>query len=48
MRRHYLDNIRWITIICVVIYHVIYMFNGEATAPLSSAFCKRIFLDEIF
>jgi len=32
MRRHYLDNIRWITIICVVIYHVIYMFNGEATA----------------
>lgn len=24
MRKHYLDNIRWITIICVVIYHVIY------------------------
>jgi peptidoglycan/LPS O-acetylase OafA/YrhL len=28
MRKHYLDNIRWITILLVVIYHVIYMFNG--------------------
>lgn len=28
MRRYYLDNIRWITIVLVVIYHVIYMFNG--------------------
>jgi fucose 4-O-acetylase-like acetyltransferase len=29
MRKYYLDNIRWITIVLVVIYHVIYMFNGE-------------------
>jgi peptidoglycan/LPS O-acetylase OafA/YrhL len=28
MRKYYLDNIRWITIVLVVIYHVIYMFNG--------------------
>lgn len=28
MRKLYLDNIRWITIVLVVIYHVIYMFNG--------------------
>lgn len=27
-RRLYLDNIRWITVVIVVIYHVIYMFNG--------------------
>ena len=27
-RRYYLDNIRWITVVIVVIYHVIYMFNG--------------------
>ena len=28
MRRHYLDNIRWMTVVLVVIYHVVYMFNG--------------------
>ena len=28
MRKTYLDNIRWITVVLVVIYHVIYMFNG--------------------
>lgn len=27
-RRIYLDNIRWITVCIVVVYHVIYMFNG--------------------
>ena len=27
-RRIYLDQIRWITVCIVVIYHVIYMFNG--------------------
>lgn len=28
MRKHYLDNIRWITVLLVVLYHVIYMYNG--------------------
>lgn len=28
MRKLYLDNIRWITVILVMIYHVFYMFNG--------------------
>ena len=28
MRKTYIDNIRWITVVLVVIYHVIYMFNG--------------------
>ena len=28
MRKTYLDNIRWITVVLVVIYHVIYIFNG--------------------
>lgn len=28
MRKSYLDNIRWITVILVVIYHVFYMYNG--------------------
>ncbi len=29
MRKHYIDNIRWITVVLVVIYHVFYMYNGE-------------------
>lgn len=28
MRKYYLDNIRWFTVILVLIYHVFYMFNG--------------------
>ena len=31
MRKYYIDNIRWFTILLVVIYHVIYMFNGIIT-----------------
>ena len=26
-RKHYLDNIRWITVCLVIIYHIIYIFN---------------------
>ena len=29
MRKTYLDNIRWITVVLVVIYHVFYMYNAE-------------------
>ena len=29
MRKQYLDNIKWITVVIVVIYHVIYMYNAE-------------------
>ena len=29
MRKYYLDNVRWITVVIVVIYHVLYMYNGE-------------------
>lgn len=28
MRKCYLDNIRWVTVILVLIYHVFYLFNG--------------------
>ncbi len=28
MRKHYLDNIRWFTVVLVALYHVIYIFNG--------------------
>lgn len=29
MRKYYLDNVRWITVVTVVIYHVFYMYNAE-------------------
>ena len=32
MRRHYLDNIRWATVALVVVYHVLFMYNGEGIA----------------
>ena len=32
MRKTYLDNIKWITVVIVVIYHVIYMYNGIVTS----------------
>ena len=28
MRRHYLDNIRWLTVALVVMYHVIFIYNA--------------------
>ncbi len=32
MRKSYLDNIRWITVVLVVIYHVFYMYNAEGVS----------------
>lgn len=31
MRKYYLDNIRWATVVLVVIYHTLFMFNGVST-----------------
>ncbi len=31
-RRHYLDNIRWVVTIVVILYHVIYMYNAQGIA----------------
>lgn len=27
-RKHYIDNIRWVTVLLVIVYHVVYMFNS--------------------
>ncbi len=29
MRKKYLDNIKWVTVVIVVVYHVLYMYNAE-------------------
>lgn len=29
MRRHWLDNLRWVTVVLVLIYHVFYFYNNK-------------------
>lgn len=41
----YLDNIRWITVTIVVIYHVIYMFNGVQPFGVIGPFHKVQYQD---
>ena len=45
MRRHYLDNIRWQTVVLVVVYHVIYMYNGIVTDGVIGPFFERQYQD---
>lgn len=47
MRRHYLDNIRWLTVVIVVIYHVIYMFNGIVTDGVIGPFHENQYQDAV-
>lgn len=47
MRKYYIDNIRWGAIILVVIYHVVYMFNGVATAGVIGPFHEKQYQDGI-
>ncbi|MBQ1923239.1 MAG: acyltransferase family protein, partial [Lachnospiraceae bacterium] len=41
MRKTYIDNIRWITVVLVVIYHVIYIFNGVTTYGIIGPFTEN-------
>lgn len=45
MRKKYIDNIRWITVVLVVIYHVIYMFNGVGVLGGVGALSKTQYQD---
>lgn len=47
MRKTYVDNIRWITVVLVVVYHVIYMFNGSVTAGVIGPFKPVQYQDAI-
>ena len=29
MRRHWIDNLRWVTVLSVLLYHVVYFFNNK-------------------
>lgn len=45
MRKLYLDQIRWITVVLVVVYHVIYMYNGVETFGVIGPFQKVQYQD---
>ena len=47
MRRHYLDNIRWITVGLVVLYHVIFMYNSVVTAGVIGPFWEIQYQDAV-
>ena len=29
MRKHWIDNLRWVTVLLVLFYHVIYFYNNK-------------------
>ncbi|MGN0341474.1 MAG: acyltransferase [Roseburia sp.] len=48
MRKYYIDNVRWMTVVLVAIYHVIYMFNSilaeGVLGPVTSFHGQDVFL----
>ena len=47
MRRYYLDNVRWMTIVSVMVYHVLYMYNSVATAGVIGPFREKQYQDSL-
>lgn len=47
MRRCDVDNIRWVTVLLVVLYHVIYMYNGILTSGVVGPFCEVQYQDAL-
>lgn len=47
MRKYYIDNIRSFTIVLVVLYHVIYMFNSIITAGVIGPIANAPWLDVV-
>ena len=35
MRKHWLDNLHWVTVLRVLFYHVIYFFNNKGVSGAS-------------
>lgn len=47
MRKHYIDNIRTFTVVLVVLYHVVYLFNGILTAGVIGPFAPVQYQDAV-
>ncbi len=48
MRKSYIDNIKWITVMIVVIYHVIFMYNGFVSFGVIGAFSDKVQYQDAF
>lgn len=48
MRKSYLDNIRWITVVLVVIYHVFFIFNSVETTGVIGPLTDRTQYQDIY
>ncbi len=46
-RKHYLDNIRWVTVLIVLVYHVFYLYNGVGVLGGVGGFSKVQYQDAI-
>ena len=46
-RKKYIDNIRWITVALVVVYHVIFIFNGTGTLGGVGPLCPVQYQDAV-
>lgn len=47
MRRLYIDNLRWLTVASVVLYHVIYLFNGIVSTGVVGPFHEVQYQDAV-
>lgn len=47
MRRHYLDNIRWASVLLVLIYHVFYLFNSVGVPGGVGSFSEIQYQDAV-
>ncbi len=47
MRKYYIDNIRSATVVSVIIYHVIYMYNGIVTEGVAGPFRELQYQDAL-
>lgn len=44
-RKHYLDNIRWVTVLVVLVYHVFYLYNSVGVLGSIGAFSEVQYQD---
>ena len=45
MRKHWLDNLRWVVVLSVLFYHVIYFYNNKGVFGIT--FSRELFFYDI-
>ena len=46
-RYHFIDNLRWVTVVLVLIYHVFYNFNAQGVFGGIGGFCEHQWWDTV-